>query len=247
MSASPAPARTPLAWKLLGVAGALLLVPGGAFLAAANAGTGGRVAIGVAVAWWVIASAILGRTALRRWPDVRGPVRGTLAVAAVASVATTFVLTRDEEVDERIATGAPPAAASDRGSAAPPPDEPERAPPPRNVEVLAGRFTVTYTCYCAGVAQLTHRTQVLLDEDRHQRLRQRAQRTGSSIGELVREAIDLAYPTEEPPLSAAEAAGALLDSEPIPVDDWPVMKAERNEMWEEHLFADVEGEGTGRG
>lgn len=94
--------------------------------------------------------------------------------------------------------------------------------------------------------QLTRRTQVLLDEGRHERLRQRAQRTGSSIGELVREAIDVAYPDEPQPLSAGEAAAALLDSEPMPVDDWPVMKAERNEMWEEHLFADIE-DGERRG
>lgn len=96
--------------------------------------------------------------------------------------------------------------------------------------------------------QLTRRTQVLLDEGRHERLRLRAQRTGSSIGELVRDAIDVAFPEEPRALSAREGAAGLLDSDPMPVDDWPVMKAERDAMWEKHLFADVEGgEGERRG
>ena len=83
----------------------------------------------------------------------------------------------------------------------------------------------------------------MLDEDRHTRLRRRAESTGASIGELVRDAIDLAYP-EEPTLTAAQGAAGLLDSEPMPVDDWPIMKAERSAMWEKHLFADVDdGEG----
>lgn len=36
------------------------------------------------------------------------------------------------------------------------------------------------------------RLQVLLDEDRYERLRQRSKRTGRSIGELVRSALDRA-------------------------------------------------------
>lgn len=38
-----------LTWKLLAPLGALVVVPGGAFLAAANIGTGGEGAIGVAL------------------------------------------------------------------------------------------------------------------------------------------------------------------------------------------------------
>jgi len=90
------------------------------------------------------------------------------------------------------------------------------------------------------VTQLTRRTQILLDENRHRRLRRRAESTGASIGELVREAIDLAYPEDSGSLSPAEGAAGLLDAEPMPVDDWPIMKAERNEMWEEHLYDDLE-------
>jgi len=86
--------------------------------------------------------------------------------------------------------------------------------------------------------RLLRRTQVLLDEDRHRRLHERAEQTGASIGELVRQAIDQAYPAEPFALTAAQGAAALLDAEPMPVDDWPMMKAERDEMWEEHLDAD---------
>lgn len=146
------PARTQLVVKLLAVAGALALVPGGAFLLAANIGTGGEVAIGVAVGWWVAASALLGRTALRRWPDLRRPVRATLALAAVASVTAAFLLTRDREVDEQIATGVPEAEATPEPPTAPVPAgaggeresgraKPARPEPKRNVRVLAGSFT----------------------------------------------------------------------------------------------------------
>lgn len=138
---------TPLRWKLLAPLAALALVPGVAFLAAANIGTGGEVAIGIAVGWWVAASAIIGRTVLRRWPDLRRGVRGTLALAAVASVAAVIILTRDETVDEQIATGVSPAeAAPDARAGAPAPggadaskrEDPE---PKRDVQALAGGFT----------------------------------------------------------------------------------------------------------
>lgn len=135
---------TPVPLKLLAAVGALLVVPGGAFLVAANIGTGGKVAIGVAVTWWLVASAVIGRTALRRRPDLRTPVRATLAAAAVVSIVGFFVLTRDEEVGERIATGSDPAAASaqEPGARAPSGERrPDRAEPKRNVQTLAGGFS----------------------------------------------------------------------------------------------------------
>ena len=99
--------RTPNGLKALAVLGALVLVPGGAFLAAANIGTGGKVAIGVAVVWWLVVSAVIGKTLLKRRPDLRTPVRAALAVAAVASVAAAFIVTRGNTVDEQIATADP--------------------------------------------------------------------------------------------------------------------------------------------
>jgi Ribbon-helix-helix protein, copG family len=69
---------------------------------------------------------------------------------------------------------------------------------------------------------LTRRTQILLDEERYVRLEERAQRTGASVGALIRQAIDVAYPGA---LSDRERAGQeLLDAEPIPVADWPELK-----------------------
>jgi len=95
------------------------LVPGGAFLASATIPTGGKVAIGAAVVWWLVTSAVLGKTLLKRRPDIRTPVRATLAVAAVAALAAVFVVTRGTTVDEKIVTaqGAEPSDAAERDSA----------------------------------------------------------------------------------------------------------------------------------
>ena len=72
--------------------------------------------------------------------------------------------------------------------------------------------------------QLTRRTQFLLDEERYGRLERRSSRTGASIGALLRHAVDVAYPPER--ADAPGAARAFLDAEPMPVEDWPVMKRE---------------------
>jgi len=70
--------------------------------------------------------------------------------------------------------------------------------------------------------QLTRRTQLLLDDDLHRRLRETAAQRGISIGALIREAIDekLARVQE----SRSEAFAKLLAAEPMPVEDWPTMK-----------------------
>ncbi len=47
-------------------------------------------------------------------------------------------------------------------------------------------------CYFSGMESGERRLQVLLDEDRYERLRQRSKRSGKSIGELVRMALDRA-------------------------------------------------------
>jgi len=69
---------------------------------------------------------------------------------------------------------------------------------------------------------LTRRTQILLDEERYVRLEERAQRTGASVGALIRQAIDVAYPGS--PSDRERAGQELLDAEPIPVADWPELK-----------------------
>lgn len=124
---------TPLGLKVLAVIGALVVVPGGAFLAIANVGTGGKVAIAAGVVWWLIASAVIGKTLLKRRRDLRTPVRAALAVAAVASIVVAFAATRGNTVDEDIVMAEP---------AAPKPSGSERAPErPRNVRLLSGRFS----------------------------------------------------------------------------------------------------------
>jgi predicted DNA-binding protein len=69
---------------------------------------------------------------------------------------------------------------------------------------------------------LTRRTQLLLDDELHERLRQTAAQRGISMGALIREAIDekLSRVQED----RARAIDKLLAAEPMPVDDWPVMK-----------------------
>jgi succinate dehydrogenase flavin-adding protein (antitoxin of CptAB toxin-antitoxin module) len=71
---------------------------------------------------------------------------------------------------------------------------------------------------------LTHRTQLLLDDEMHRRLRESAEQRGISMGALIREAVaeKLARAKDD----RAEAFSRLLEAEPMPVEDWPVMKQE---------------------
>jgi hypothetical protein len=69
---------------------------------------------------------------------------------------------------------------------------------------------------------LTRRTQLLLDDDLHRRLREIATQRGISIGALIREAIDEKLSSVQD--ARAKAIDKLLAAEPMPVEDWPVMK-----------------------
>ncbi len=70
--------------------------------------------------------------------------------------------------------------------------------------------------------QLTRRTQLLLDDDLHRHLREMAAQRGISLGALIREAIDEKLSRVQD--DRAEAIDELLAAEPMPVDDWPIMK-----------------------
>ncbi len=70
--------------------------------------------------------------------------------------------------------------------------------------------------------QLTRRTQLLLDDDLHQRLRETAAQRGISLGALIREAIDEKLSRVQD--ARAKAIDKLLAAPPMPVDDWPVIK-----------------------
>lgn len=65
---------------------------------------------------------------------------------------------------------------------------------------------------------LDRRVQLLLDANRYARVELEAARRGMSVAAVIREAIDRAFAGEVG--SRAEAATALLDAEPMPVDDW---------------------------
>lgn len=71
---------------------------------------------------------------------------------------------------------------------------------------------------------LTRRTQLLLDDDLHRRLRETAAQRGISLGALIREAI--AEKLSRVHDDRAKAIDELLAAEPMPVEDWPVMKRE---------------------
>jgi plasmid stability protein len=70
--------------------------------------------------------------------------------------------------------------------------------------------------------QLTHRTQLLLDDDLHRRVRESAAQRGISMGALIREALD--EKLSEAQDARAEAIDRLLAAEPMPVEEWPIMK-----------------------
>jgi predicted DNA-binding protein len=75
-----------------------------------------------------------------------------------------------------------------------------------------------------ATSSLTRRTQLLLDDDLHKRLREIAAQRGISMGALIREAIEEKLAGMQDARSKAFAR--LLEAEPMPVDDWPVMKQE---------------------
>lgn len=83
------------------------------------------------------------------------------------------------------------------------------------------------------MCMFTRRTQLLLDEERYGRLERRAAEAGTSVASLIREAIDVAFP--EVVTDRERAGDAILSAEPMPVDDWPVMKQEIAEISERAL------------
>jgi Ribbon-helix-helix domain len=66
---------------------------------------------------------------------------------------------------------------------------------------------------------LNHRLQVLVDDERYERLKRASEATGVPVGEIVRRAIDRAVPATADERSAAIAR--FLAAEPIPVPDDP--------------------------
>ncbi len=71
-------------------------------------------------------------------------------------------------------------------------------------------------CYCMNM--LSHRLQILLDDERHEKVTQAARQRGVSVAAVIREAIDQ-LPTD--PARRRAAIEAILSAEPMPVPDDP--------------------------
>ncbi|MDQ1686722.1 MAG: hypothetical protein QOC82_3459 [Frankiaceae bacterium] len=106
-----------------------------------------------AVAWFVIASVLLGR-AVKRRPDLRWWVRGTfLATAALCTAAFAWTSLRDKTVNEAVPVGVPASAVSS--------GKPEAATAAasrkQNVALAAGPFKVADEGSASGTATLVKR------------------------------------------------------------------------------------------
>lgn len=78
------------------------------------------------------------------------------------------------------------------------------------------------------MSMLTRRLQVLIDEARYRRLSAAALERRSSVGALVRDAIDRAYPTSSS--AKREAGRAVLAAERIPVPEPADLRRELEEI-----------------
>jgi hypothetical protein len=76
---------------------------------------------------------------------------------------------------------------------------------------------------------LTHRLQILIDDERYQRVRALAQQRGTSVAAVIREALDRGLPATQQ--RRAAAARRLLDAAPTEVGD---LLAELDELRGRH-------------
>ncbi len=75
---------------------------------------------------------------------------------------------------------------------------------------------------------LNRRLQVLVDDERYERLAQESERTGAPVGELVRRAIDHEFPrsSRDPERERAGRALLAMPPPPDPEPDWEEQKRE---------------------
>jgi hypothetical protein len=71
---------------------------------------------------------------------------------------------------------------------------------------------------------LTRRLQILVDDDRYERLRRASEESGAPVGELVRRAIDREFPAEPSDRAAAAAALLTLPAPKGREPDWAITK-----------------------
>jgi hypothetical protein len=84
------------------------------------------------------------------------------------------------------------------------------------------------------MAELNRRVHVLLDDGRLTRLRQRAEATGSSVGAVVRQAIDRELNDGPDPVAIA-ALESLLSAPPLPVGEPEELDRELETMMDRDL------------
>lgn len=84
------------------------------------------------------------------------------------------------------------------------------------------------------MAELNRRMHVLLDDERLERLRQRADATGSSVGAVVRDAIDHELERDDRARALA-ALESLLAAPPVPVGTPEELERELAEAWDEEI------------
>lgn len=77
------------------------------------------------------------------------------------------------------------------------------------------------------MCMLTERLQILLDGDRRRRLEDEASARGTSVAALIREAIDLVYPSTADERRAA--AAHVLGADPMDVPDSADLRVELDE------------------
>ncbi|MBW8060426.1 MAG: ribbon-helix-helix protein, CopG family [Solirubrobacterales bacterium] len=77
---------------------------------------------------------------------------------------------------------------------------------------------------------LTRRLQVLVDDDRYERLARESERTGAPVGELVRRAIDHEFPQVGSRRGERERAGRELLAMPPPPGPEPDWEEQKREM-----------------
>lgn len=80
-----------------------------------------------------------------------------------------------------------------------------------------------------SMSTMSNRLQVLLDDERRERLERVSRETGAPVSELVRRAIDRAYPADRH--DRQQALADFLALEPMPVGEWEDMKTQmRDEL-----------------
>lgn len=75
---------------------------------------------------------------------------------------------------------------------------------------------------------MDRRLQLLLDDDRYQRVASLARSRGSSVAAVLREAIDRGLPSTD--RERASAGRQVLQAAPMPVPDPPDLRAELDEL-----------------